>query len=207
MFDRNQKMNAVTNATLSRLAIDEFADGNVLISHPLPAIPAIPGYVEDSQAATVPGGQRHLALWPIQESPHEVFIAVENGQFVAARLRDQSMHMSLRYGILGGMNIDLSEMGALRLEGLAAIEPFKLGIRVTSPRLSGGNPHVAGVSLDIDRSASPVDLDIARAAFKDDAPSASAVDWAQITSLELAFDDLRVGAFSGLRMEAICAMI
>ena len=187
------------------LIIDDFSSGNVLIAHPLPAIPAIPGYVENWQPAAVPGGQRYLVLWPDQKSPHEVFVAVEDGHFVAARLRDQRMYMTLGYGQQGGMNLDLSGMSALRLEGLVAIEPLKLTVYVQSADSGGGNPSTAGVNLDIDRSCNPVNLDIARPDFKNS--TASAVDWAHVSLLALAFTDPPMGAFSGLRMEAICALM
>lgn len=208
---------AISSTPAQALMIDNFSDGFNALSVPDMPLPAS-GYLESSTSASVPGGQRYLALQPLATSPAlaGMTVAAPFG-LTAFRLTSQSLSATVGYGQSSNMNLDLSGQSALRFDSAWAGATLSNGsgwddkaivmtIYAFTSNGAGLNPDGSGTRATLSNGTI---LDVPFSSFSTNSSTGRPVNWADVDSLYVAFseaDGNPANTFVGFGLRSISAV-
>lgn len=181
--------------------LDSFRDGASLLEVPL-MTPGADGWLRSDTAASVPGGSRSLALRNTPDSTALAWIQARASDGLQAyRLPTQTLLVSVGYGQLAPMNLDLGGQGALALDmRWGGVQPpagpwnadgLTVTVYANTSNGPGLDPDGSSMSAVL-RGVSVVELPFA--AFTMNASTGRPVNWADVDSLLFVVTENAVGS-------------
>jgi hypothetical protein len=144
--------------------------------------PPVQSVLQRTEAASVPGGSRRTELVADVMATGTSSASLNGeGDLWAFATGAQRLNFNFSYGNLNPMNLDLSGMGAFRLD-MYINTPMKLLVYATTETAPGANPDGSAFSVDMPELFRQ-SFDIPLASFTTNSGTGRAVNWADVDGL------------------------